>query len=218
MLLFDLQFGNVGDDGLHRDGVEPLIGEEEDVLRKVEVFRGEGAAHIVVLVPAGAHERFDLFDDEIEAPLAVHRLSDGVMHFGAAVQREDDVLHLFVEESDGLIVEKKAVGRRREEEALAQLCGLLLGVVHGILDDAEVHEGLAAEEVHFEHLPLPALSEQKVDGGKGRLAAHHLALGVVRALVREAVLAAQVAVVRDVQTQRLHLVALHGVRLDLFLI
>ena len=140
------------------------------------------------------------------------------MHFGAAVQREDDVLHLLVEESDGLVVEKKAVGRRREEEALAQLCRLFLGVVHGILDDAEVHEGFAAEEVHFEHLPLPALSEQEVDGGKRRLAAHHLALGVVCALVRETVLAAQVAVVRDVQAQRLHLVALHGVRLDLFLI
>ena len=178
----------------------------------------ERAADVVMLVPARTHELFDLFDDEIEAPLAVHRLSHGVVHFGAAVQREDDVLHLLVEEFDGLVVEKKAVGRRREEETLAELCGLFLGVIDGIFDDAEVHQGLAAEEVDFEHLPLSALSEQKVDGGKRRLAAHHFALGVVRALVGKAVLAAQVAVVRDVQAQRLDLMALHGVRLDFFLI
>ena len=140
------------------------------------------------------------------------------MHFGAAVQREDDVLHLLVEELNGLVVEKKAVGRRREEEALAELCRLSLGVIHGIFDDAEVHQGLAAEEVDFEHLPLSALSEQKVDGGERRLAAHHFALGVVRAFVGKAVLAAQVAVVRDVQAQRLDLMAFHGVCLDFFLI
>ena len=59
---------------------------------------------------------------------------------------------------------------------------------------------------------------REVDGGKRRLAAHHFALGVVGALVREAVLAAEVAVVGDVQAQRLDFAALHGVRLDFFLI
>ena len=171
-----------------------------------------------MLVPARTHELLDLFDDEIEAPLAVHRLSDGVVHFGAAVQREDDVLHLLVEELDGLVVEQEAVGRRREEETLAELCSLLFGVIDGVFDDAQIHQGLAAEEVDFEHLPLSALSEQKVDGGERRLAAHHFALGVIRAFVGKAVLAAQVAVVRDVQAQRLDLMALHGVSLDFFLI
>ena len=81
-----------------------------------------------MLVPARTHELLDLFDDEIEAPLAVHRLSHGVVHFGAAVQREDDVLHLLVEEFDGLVVKKEAIGRRREEETLAELCGRLIGL------------------------------------------------------------------------------------------
>ena len=43
MFLFDLEVGDVRDDGLHREGIESLVGEEEHVLGKVEVLGREGA-------------------------------------------------------------------------------------------------------------------------------------------------------------------------------
>lgn len=58
MLLFDLQIGKIGHDGLHGNGIESLIRDEEHVLGKIEVFRRKRAAHIIALFPAEGNETF----------------------------------------------------------------------------------------------------------------------------------------------------------------
>ena len=57
-----------------------------------------------MLVPAGGDELLDVADDGVEAALAVHRLSHGVVHLFPPVEGEDDVFHLLVEEGDLLVV------------------------------------------------------------------------------------------------------------------
>ena len=71
--------------------------------------------------------------------------------------------------------------------------------------------------VHFQNLSLAAVFDQKVHRGFRRLEAHGFALGMVRALVRETIAATEVAVVTDMNTQRLDFVTLHGIGFHLFL-
>ena len=74
-------------------------------------------------------------------------------------------------------------------------------VFDGLLDDAEVHQRFAAEEVDFAVLAFAfgALDEQ-IDGVFSYVEAHEFPLvRIIIALRGKAVLTAQVAVVRDVQ-------------------
>ena len=87
MFLFDLQFGNIGDDGFYGQGIESLIGKEENVLGEIEVLCRECAAHIVVLVPADLDKLLDLVDDRVKTALSRHRLAHRVVHFGTAVPK-----------------------------------------------------------------------------------------------------------------------------------
>ena len=137
------------------------------------------------------------------------------MHFLAPVQAENDVFHLLVEELRHIVLEQKPVRGEGEQELFAPLCRLFLSVIDGFLYDVEIHERLAAEKVRFEDLAVARIFDEEVDGLFGDFQAHELAAGVVGALVGEAVFAAQVAVVTDVQAERLDLVRLDGVRLDL---
>ena len=80
---------------------------------------------------------------------------------------------------------------------------LFADVFDGLLDDAEVHQRFTAEEVDFAVLALAfgALDEQ-VYSALGDVEAHQFPLvRVVVPLGGEAVLAAQVAVVSDVQAK-----------------
>ena len=104
MLGFDLEVGKLGDDGLHGNGVEPLIGDKQHVLCEIEIFRRKRAAHVIALFPAQGDEFFDVADDVIEAALAVHRLSDRVVHFFSAVEGKNDVFHFLVEKFNRLVV------------------------------------------------------------------------------------------------------------------
>ena len=85
-------------------------------------------------------------------------------------------------------------------------CSLLFGVVHRLFDDVEIHERFAAEKVGFENFATARIFDEKIDRLFRRFQAHELAAGVVGAFVGKAVFAAQVAIVADVQAQRLDLV------------
>ena len=139
------------------------------------------------------------------------------MNLFSSVEGEDDVFHFLVEKFNRLVVQKERIGRSREQEFLSDLGGLLLGVIDGLFEHGKIHERFAAEKVHFEDLALPAVCDEEIHRRLSGLLAHELAGGVIRALVRKAVAAAKIAVVADMNTERLYLVALHGIGLYLFL-
>ena len=71
----------------------------------------------------------------------------------AAVQGQDHVVHLLVAELGDLVIQQHAVGGEGEAEVLV-VDGLQgAGVPDQLLDHVPVHEGLAAEEVHFQVHP-----------------------------------------------------------------
>ena len=215
MFFADGEVGYIRDHGFHGDRIEAAVSEEQNILIKIEIFRGERAAHVIVLVPADAHEIFDVFDDEIETALAVRGLSDGVVHFLPAVQAQNDVFHLVIEKFRNVVFQQKSVRRESEEKFFAALCRLFFRVGDGLFDHVEIHERFAAEKVGFQNLARTRIFDEKIDRFFRRFQRHELAARLVSPFVRKTVLAAQIAVVADMQTKRLDLVALDGARLFL---
>ena len=72
------------------------------------------------------------------------------MHFLAAVDAHDDVLHLAVGEFNHIVVNIDAVGGQREAETLMMRRFQTAAVADEFFDDLPVHQRLAAEEVHLQ--------------------------------------------------------------------
>ena len=91
------------------------------------------------------------------------------------------------------------------------MMGFLQGsaVFHQILHHLPVHKRLPAEEVHLQVHTVPGILHQEVQGLLSHLKAHQGAPAMVFSLPRKAVPAGQVAVVGDMEAQRLH----HGLSL-----
>ena len=88
--------------------------------------------------------------NQIIAALAVGRWAHPVVYFRAAVDGDDDVVHLAVEKFDHLIVQIYAVGRGGKLEALMVLFLQFAPVSDDLPDRREVEQRLAAEEIHLE--------------------------------------------------------------------
>ena len=118
-----------------------------------------------------------------------------------AVEAEDEADVVIRQILDLGWVEKHAVRRQGQFEDFIVDLFLFPDVFDGLLDDAEVHQRFAAEEVDFAVLAFAfgALDEQ-IDGVFSYVEAHEFPLvRIIIALRGKAVLTAQVAVVRDVQ-------------------
>ena len=81
----------------------------------------------------------------------------------------------------------------------------------------QAHQRFAAEEIDFEHSAIAAVFNQEIYCALCRPLAHKFALGMIRALVGEAIAATEVTVVTDMYAQRLDLVRFDGARRRLFL-
>ena len=201
----------VGDDRLDGELLKALVRQVQHVVSKVQIVAGEGAAQVVALLAAPPGEFLRLLDDEVIAALAVGGGAHAVVHLRPPVDGDDDVVHLAVEEVHDLVVHKHGVGGGGELEHLAVALLQLAAVGHDLPDDGEVHQRLAAEEVHLQVFAPSAVGHQPVQRLLARLGAEQAAaVHVVFAGVRKAVLAAQVAVVRGVQAHGLDHAAVGG--------
>ena len=81
---------------------------------------------------------------------------------------------------------------------------LLPAVSYQVLHDLPVHQRLAAEEIHFQVPALSGILDQEIQRFLSHLIGHKRPASVVFAFFREAVFTRQVAVVGDVETERLH--------------
>ena len=109
-----------------------------------------------------------------------------------------------VAEVDHVVVDEHAVGGEGEAEILVVLLFDAPGVGHQVLHHLEVHQGLAAEEVHLQVPPGAGIFDEEVQGPLAHLKGHHRPLAVVLTLAGEAVGAVEVAGVGNVQAQSLH--------------
>ena len=191
------------DHRLHAELGEAKIQHGLDILQKVGVGVGEGAAHIVALAASGLDKALELGHDLLPAPVAgvVHAIA--IVDLLAAVKRKDHVVALPVGKVDDLVVYQHAVGGKREAEVLARSLLDGAGVGHKVLDHLEVHQGLAAEEVHLQVFPGAGVGHQKIERLLADLKRHEGPLAVVFALACKAVGAVEVAYVGHVQAKRL---------------
>ena len=77
-------------------------------------------------------------------------------------------------------------------------------VGHQLLHHIPVHQRLSAEEIHLQVNPVSGVGHQEIQGLLSHLVGHKGSSSVVLALLGEAVLAGQVAVVGNVEAERLH--------------
>ena len=141
------------DHRLHAQLREAQIQHLLYVLEKIGVCVGEGAPHVIVLSAPGGHQLLKFGDDPLPAAVSgvVHPVA--VVDLLAAVQTEHHIAHLPVGKVDHILVDQKAVGGQSKAEILVVFLLNAPGVGHQILDHLEVHQRLAAEEIH---LQIPA--------------------------------------------------------------
>ena len=181
---------------------EAQRGHVHHILREVQVFPGKGTAHIVVLGPASGHQLLELGNNHLIAALAVHRGTHVVIDLLAAIQGEHHIGHLPVNVLNVLVIEQHAVGCNCKAELLVIFFFQRPGIFHGSLHRVHGHQRLTAEEVHFNIAPLAGLGNHPVNGSLGGLHIHsHAAAGAKIAGGGEAIAAAQVAVMGDVEAE-----------------
>jgi len=145
--------------------------------------------------------------DDVVAAAAVGEDAELVVHFLGAIHADGDADVVLGEEPDDVGREQGGVGGEAEIDGAALRGGLLVGVGHHLLEQREVHEGLAAEESDVDGAAAGGLFEQKIHRGAGRVEIHEfrLALGGGDFIFAEfvAVLAGKVALVGEVEDQGL---------------
>ena len=207
------------DDGLHAQLREAEVGHMEEVVREVGVVVRVGASHVIALVPARGDKALEVRHDALVAAVSGDVYPEAVVDLLAAVEGEDDVVHLAVAELRYLVVEQDTVSGEGEAEVLARV--LLYGARVGdeVLYDLPVHERFAAEEVHLEVPARAGVLDEEVERPPADLEGHERPLTVVLALTGEAVGAVEVAGVGDVEAEGLyHLRALLVLACELFVV
>ena len=179
----------------------------EHVVGEVGVAVGKGAAHVVVLSPAGLDQLLEFGHDAVIAAHARVVHPGLVVDLLTAVQREHHVAHLFVGEVDHIVVDQHPVGGQGKAEILAPLLFHAAGVLHQPFDHVPVHQRFAAEEVHFQIGAAAGMLHQEIQRPLAHLVAHQRPLAVVFALTGKAIGAVQVAGMGNVQAQGLDHVA-----------
>ena len=126
------------------------------------------------------------------------------MHFFSSVNTEHYVAHLFVHKLLYLIIQKHTVGCQCKTEILVVDLLLLTSVSNQILYYLPVHKRLSTEEIHFQISSVTGVRNEEIQCFLSYLIAHEGTASMVLALLCKAVATGQVAVMGNVQTQRLH--------------
>ena len=177
------------DDRFHGYSREALVDHIDDVGRKVHIVTGEGTADIVFLALAVRHAVLEILHDLIIGAFAMDPRTHTVMHFLAAVKRQDETDVVVCQIFDLFLVEQKAIRGEGHLDLLAVLLFLLVYIVNGLLYDMPVHERFTAEEIKLAVFTRTAVCDEEIDSSSGNVEAHQHAPLAIAALSGEAVLA-----------------------------
>lgn len=202
VFFFELVRCVFGYDGFYGELVEAFIEHGEYVFREVEVVACERSAQVVVVEAPRCDGAFHVAYDGVVTSFAAYHRAHIVMDFFSSVEAQDKADVLVVEELFDLFGETETVRREREFENFARF-GLSLVNVFG--DGAyrfHVHERFAAEEVEFAVFAMAAVLYDEVDCLFTDFDRHETAVVTEIARSRKTVLTTEVAVMRDVETER----------------
>ena len=190
-----------GDNRLHGESVKAKVQHGIDILHEVGVVVGKGTAHIVFAVSPLLDKPLEFGDNALPAAVAgvVHAVP--IMNFLPAVQAQNHVVHLFVGEVNDIVVNEHAVGGQRKAEVFARILLNGAGIGHQLLDDVPVHEGLAAEEIHFQVVARAGVGDQIVQRLFAHLKGHESPFPVEFALAGKAIGTAEIAGMGHMETE-----------------
>ena len=191
-------------DGLHREDVKPRLVQCEHVLRKVEVLARIGAAQIIVVAAACLDEFAEVAHHDVVRPLSGGIGTHTVMHLAASVRGEDNGDVVVVQPRDIFIREEHPVRRERQLELLAGFLLAFTYILRHFLDRAQIHQRLAAKEIDLTVFARAAAIDDEIDRRAPDLGRHDCAVPAVAAAVAETIFAAQIAVLRDHETEGFH--------------
>ena len=95
-----------------------------------------------------------------------------IMHFLAAVKRQDETDVIVRQIFDLFLVEQKAIRGEGHLDLLAVLLFLLVYIVDGLLHDMPVHERFTAEEIKLTVFTRTAVCDEEIDSSSGNVEAH----------------------------------------------
>ena len=189
--------------GLHAQFIEAQVQHDLDILEKIRVGMGEGAAHVIVFAAPGRHQLLKFGHDLLPAALARIVHPEAVVDLLAPVQAQHHIAAFPVGKVDHVVVDQHAVGGQGEAEVFALFLFDRAGIGHQVLDHLEVHQRLPAEEIHLQVAAAAAVLHQEIQRLLAHLKGHHGPLAVIFALAGEAIGAIEVAGVGHVQAQSL---------------
>ena len=195
----------IADDRFHGQTFKAEVGHVFHVFRKIEVVFCIRSADVIFFAIA-VFRRIDLIGStSLIRAVATGIRAHAVVNFRTAVEAQDEADVIIRQILDLGWIEEHAVCRQGQFEYFIVNFFLFPDVFNGLFDDVEVHQRFTAKEVDFAVLAFAFCTfDKQVDSPFGYVEAHEFPLvRIVVALGGKAILTAQVAIVSDIQAQRL---------------
>ena len=190
---------------LNRQLVKAFVRDGQHVIGKVQIFAGKCAADIIILVLAALRNQLlELWNNDIIAAAAACGRAHLIVDALSTVQRQHAVVHVLVDIINLFVIQHQAVGRDGEAELLVLFFFQRTRICHRLFHGIPSHERLTTEKVYLDISASAGLLNDKVNRLLCHIKVHGHALAHAKiAGLCKAVLTAQIAVMRHMQTQRL---------------
>ncbi len=175
------------------------------IVREIKVVLGVCTTDVPVLVLVTlCNKLLKVREYLIIAALSADKHSHAVIDLFPAVYRENDVVHLLVQELYLLIIEYQTVSCHSEAETLVSLLLTGAAVLYQLLYHIVVEHRLSAEEIDLKIIPVSRFLDKKIKCLLTCFKTHKPSALAVIALCRKAVLASHIAVLRNNQAHSLY--------------
>ena len=188
----------------HGNSWESMIEHIFHVGCEIKVMSGESAAYIVFFAVSVSDAVLQILDDLVISAFIIDVRSHAVMHFFSSIEGKNQADMIIGKVLGLFFIKQHAVCCKRHLDLLMMLLFLVMDIVYSLLYDMPVHQRFAAEEIKFAVFSRTAVGNQEIDSSSGYIKAHQHAPLAVSTLAGKAVLAAEVAVMSDIDAESLN--------------
>ena len=181
----------------------------QQVIHKIGIMMGIGAAHVILQVAALLHHLLELGHDQIVAALTVSAAAHAVIHFLTSIQAQHHIAHFLITEVHHFFIQQHTVGGQSKSEVFIVDLFLFPSIGHQLFHHFPVHQRLAAKKVHFQIVPTAGICNQKIQRLLAHLKTHDTAIAMVFTFFCKAVFAGQITIMGHMQAQSFY----HGLTL-----
>ena len=193
-----------GNNGFHAKLREPKVEHGAYIFKKIRVGVGKRAAHVIAFSSAGVDQPLELRHYLFPAAVAGIVHTETVMYLLAPIKAQYNVAHFLIGKIYNIVVNKHAVRGKREAEVFVFFLFYAARIGYKLLHNIEIHQRLAAEEVHFKIVPRAGVFNKEVKRALAYLVAHYGPFAMIFTLTCKAIGAVKVACMRNVQAQCLY--------------